>query len=92
MHRKGYPPDWELIAANIKQKANWKCSRCHKEHSKERGAILTVHHIDGDPTNNEPSNLIALCQVCHLKEQAKLKPYLQKALQEKLGQLAIHSL
>lgn len=29
--------------------------------------ILTVHHIDGDKNNNDPLNLISLCQRCHLR-------------------------
>lgn len=26
---------------------------------------LDVDHIDGDPTNNEPDNLMTLCKCCH---------------------------
>lgn len=29
--------------------------------------ILTVAHLDQDPTNNAPENLAALCQRCHLE-------------------------
>lgn len=28
---------------------------------------LHVHHIDRDPTNNDPGNLVTLCGSCHLK-------------------------
>ena len=28
--------------------------------------VLTVHHIDADTSNNDRSNLAALCQRCHL--------------------------
>lgn len=28
---------------------------------------LHVHHIDRDPTNNDPANLLTLCASCHLK-------------------------
>jgi hypothetical protein len=28
--------------------------------------VLTVAHLDHDPKNNDPSNLKALCQRCHL--------------------------
>lgn len=27
--------------------------------------VLTVAHLDQDPTNNDPANLAALCQKCH---------------------------
>ena len=33
--------------------------------------ILTISHQDHDPTNNDPSNLKALCQRCHLRHDAK---------------------
>ena len=33
--------------------------------------ILTISHQDHDPTNNNPSNLRALCQRCHLRHDAK---------------------
>ncbi|HEX2679551.1 MAG TPA: hypothetical protein VHM19_23035 [Polyangiales bacterium] len=29
--------------------------------------VLTVAHLDHDPTNNADSNLLALCQRCHLR-------------------------
>ena len=29
--------------------------------------VLTIAHLDHDPTNNKPSNLRALCQKCHNK-------------------------
>lgn len=34
--------------------------------------ILTIHHADGDKSNNAWFNLLALCQVCHLVIQAKV--------------------
>ena len=33
--------------------------------------ILTIGHIDQDPTNNNKSNLAAWCQRCHLTHDAK---------------------
>ena len=35
--------------------------------------VLTVHHIDGNPSNCDRSNLIALCQRCHLAADRKLR-------------------
>ena len=29
--------------------------------------VLTIHHINGDITDNRDCNLIALCQRCHLR-------------------------
>lgn len=36
--------------------------------------ILTVHHFDGDKSNDAWWNLMALCQVCHLEIQGKVNP------------------
>lgn len=36
--------------------------------------ILTVHHFDGDKANCRWWNLLALCQRCHLKIQARVNP------------------
>ena len=33
--------------------------------------ILTVAHIDHDPTNNAPDNRKALCQQCHLRHDVE---------------------
>lgn len=46
-----------------------KCS--HAADGKQR--ILTVHHLDGDKSNYRWWNLTALCQVCHLSIQGRVK-------------------
>lgn len=39
-----------------------KCEHCGCDGT---GTRLVVHHRDGNPTNNAPSNLITLCDSCH---------------------------
>lgn len=68
-----YPENWDEIAREIKDAAQWKCERCLHEHELETGYVLTVHHLDGDKANCEKWNLAALCQRCHLHIQAKVK-------------------
>jgi hypothetical protein len=34
------------------------CCICHSP-------FVTIHHIDGDHSNNDPDNLIPLCTTCH---------------------------
>ena len=33
--------------------------------------VLTIAHLDHDPTNNDPENLKALCQQCHNRWDAE---------------------
>jgi len=42
-----------------------KCERCKNEQWLENPIGLEVHHIDGDRTNNDPTNLKLLCGNCH---------------------------
>ncbi len=75
MRRKSvgeYPADWEAVAKAVKDAAGWRCVRCDHPHEVETGYVLTVHHLDLDPSNCHWWNLVALCQRCHLKVQAKV--------------------
>lgn len=38
---------------------------------KEIRIVLTIAHLDGNTENNDPENLSALCQKCHLSLDAK---------------------
>lgn len=67
-----YPPNWKEIAKRVKDEAGWRCIRCDHPHDRESGHILTVHHLDMDPSNNEWQNLLSLCQRCHLTIQHKV--------------------
>ena len=64
-----YPENWKEIAFGIKCAANWKCENCCHFHDPPSGHTLTVHHLDADPANSDPKNLVALCQRCHLRFQ-----------------------
>ena len=70
--KKLYPEDWDRISLLIKEKAGWKCELCQAVNGfphpiTKSMVIITVHHINGDPTDNRKINLIALCQRCHLR-------------------------
>ena len=65
-----YPDNWKEISEHTKEEAGWLCIRCGA--ASEPGYILTVHHLDLDPSNSEWWNLAALCQRCHLVIQAKV--------------------
>lgn len=63
-----YTRDWERIARDTKVAVNWRCELCGVAHGPVP-KVLTVHHINYDPQNNNPANLAALCQRCHLSVQ-----------------------
>jgi hypothetical protein len=43
----------------------------HQEGEWATVIVLTIAHLDHDTTNNADSNLLALCQRCHLSYDAK---------------------
>ncbi len=73
-NRSRYPDDWEEIAEEVKEAAGWRCEHCGHPHEPETGYTLTVHHLDGNPQNCARENLLAACQRCHLRIQARYHP------------------
>ena len=71
--RGTYTEDWKEVANAVKEKHGWKCERCKHPNCQPSGHVLTVHHLDGDKSNNADWNLAALCQRCHLHIQSKVK-------------------
>lgn len=69
-----YPENWFYIAYSVKSRAGWHCEACNHSHDPGTGYTLTVHHLDGDKSNCDFSNLVALCQRCHLTIQARFNP------------------
>jgi len=72
-NRKLYPPNWAEISNRIRfGRARGHCERCGAEHAKPHPrtgslVVLTVAHLDHDPTHSTDDNLAALCQACHLE-------------------------
>lgn len=57
-----YGKFWSLLAELIRVRDEQICILC----AATAGAReLSVHHIDHNPLNNDPENLITLCQSCH---------------------------
>ena len=78
-----YPKCWPEISRRIKIERHFTCEGCGQVGSKYRNP-LTVHHVDYNPQNNSPGNLLVLCAKCHLGLQQGVVPSL---LQVKRGQL-----
>lgn len=52
-----------------KDALHWRARKHRKPNCQECNTTtdLHVHHIDRNPANNDPSNLMTLCSSCHLK-------------------------
>ncbi len=64
-----YPPDWNRIAEEIKEKRGYTCEKCGFKPSNEKEKkFIHVHHINGDRNDNREENLRVLCIKCHSEE------------------------
>lgn len=89
--KKLYPKNWREISNTIKfVRAQGRCEftigerRCPARHGQIHpvtGArvVLTTAHLDHNPTNNDPSNLRAGCQLCHNRHDAAHRTESRKA-------------
>lgn len=49
----------------IAEKRGYKCEVCGLTKWNEKAITLQVDHINGDPSNNHPTNLRLICPNCH---------------------------
>lgn len=77
-----YPPNWKTIRASIIERAGDCCEGspaypdCRAENGKPHPVtgskvVLTIAHMDHNEQHNDPANLKALCQRCHLTHDAQ---------------------
>lgn len=77
MNTADYHPDWKNISRQIREQAGWACEgtadfpdcrAVNRQRHPETGSIviLTVAHMNHVTADNDPANLRALCQRCHL--------------------------
>ena len=76
-------PDREWIERDAANPALWKrCTEDPTVHTMDRSPvkiILTVAHLDHNPSNNDDANLAALCQLCHNRYDAAQRKANRKA-------------
>ena len=69
---KTYPPEFsEYLKDRIRDRDGHCCRICSNSRKKKKN--FPVHHIDGNPYNNDERNLITLCWKCHVKIHRKSK-------------------
>ena len=74
MNISTYPDNWSAIAIAVKNLAGWRCEHCGHVHDVPNGYMLTVHHLNGNKSDCRFTNLVALCQRCHLRIQSIYYP------------------
>jgi 5-methylcytosine-specific restriction endonuclease McrA len=86
--RGEYPPEWKtkLIQQKLAERFEYTCEHCLTPINPETGEtigkkrrdgkehFIAVHHIDGDKSNCEWTNLLYVCQACHLEIQGRWTP------------------
>lgn len=78
--RNKYPYVFHRLRSTIIVRDAGKCQGCDmtdEEHKTTflKGTGLTVHHIDYNKDNNDPSNLITLCVWCNSKANSRRKEW-----------------
>jgi 5-methylcytosine-specific restriction endonuclease McrA len=89
-NRNRYPANWAVIREVILCRARHRCEGSpdfpdcraanHQAHP-DTGSkvVLTIAHLDHTPEHNDPSNLAALCQRCHLNYDRKARVAAKRA-------------
>lgn len=76
-NRGRYPSNWGEISWRIRyQRAGGRCERCGAKNAKPHPitgsmVVLTVAHLDHVPENCDDDNLMAMCQRCHNRYDAR---------------------
>jgi len=73
--RKSSLVPYNYIDGGYKGKiSNNKCSVCGIKQKVQNGrSIICLHHIDGNRTNNDIKNLIAVCYKCHAEKHKQMR-------------------
>ena len=67
VNKGSYPKDWKKISRSTIIKRGLVCQLCRLSYPQI--PLLTVHHKDFNPSNNDPSNLVVCCPRCHFNIQ-----------------------
>jgi hypothetical protein len=95
--RKAYE---SLDALSYRLNEHWLSELLEEVHDKETGEwgsvpvnyqkfCLTTAHLNQNPADNRPENLMALCAPCHLNHDRKWLPHNRYRKRERQGQLSL---
>lgn len=59
--------EWKSGRGMVLERDGHRCVICDEKDG------LHIHHIDQDPTNDDPLNLVTLCNFCHARAHAELQ-------------------
>jgi hypothetical protein len=83
-----YIDGWSQLSSRIRDAANWKCAHCDADLSaKNTRRWLHVHHMNGQKGDNNPSNLVALCVLCHAKQPGHGHMFIDPAARDTITRL-----
>lgn len=63
-----YTHDFDEIGSRLKRELGWQCEKCRNVLEGGMRQYLHTHHLNGDRSNNNRSNLKVLCIACHADE------------------------
>ena len=83
-----YGSKWPKISKKKRESNQWTCDccgvKCH-----ENKELLHTHHKDGIIGNNKPSNLQALCALCHAAQPLHKQMKINSKTKQKIQQLRL---
>ena len=65
-----YPDNWKDISRLVILRANRICQDCGRSGQTHK-VVMTTHHRNYNPGDNRLSNLVCLCQGCHLRRHGR---------------------
>lgn len=90
-----YPDNWPEISRSVIEENNRTCEDCGRSDRTDH-IVMTSHHLDYNPANVSRSNLVCLCQGCHLRRQARdlamATKYHKVTLLIRMGQLCFQGM